>query len=266
MKYANFLIIFLFGFYFCSNNQTNKTQGQINTDLQEKSDTLTINSTGQTISENFVEFFEHFMWDSAFQKSRINFPISFNSEKVVSENDFNYLPFYTNSTHIPILIQDTVIDYRHKDYGEGINLSIINYKESKFNNYKFSKIDKKWTLIAITSDNLVKHSDSEFINFLMNFAKDSCFQIGRISFPLTYFYADYNNDYETIYGSIKKADWKYIDLTETIDNLFIIENSDNNQKFKIFLMRGIENGIYANFQFQNINGEWILIKWEDYST
>ena len=234
-----------------------------------------INRQPQTISEkelneaeklpledkSFTDFFDAFIWNEDFQKSRTIFPFKKDNKTIQMANDWNYLPFYTASNYIPILSSDTL----DKDVNTSkIGLFLIDFKREIADKYNFEKIDRKWFLQSSESLSINKVLDFEFINFFTKFLADSTFQMNHIHFPLLATLVDYDNDdYPLITKTIPLEDWKYWRVS--INQLMVLSNIDTKNKYRTIHFRGVENGIAVIYTFEKINESWKLIEFEDYS-
>ncbi|OWP82719.1 hypothetical protein BWK59_14365 [Flavobacterium davisii] len=108
-----------------------------------------------------------------------------------------------------------------------------------------------------------KTIDNDFKSFLEVFSKDSVFQVSRVTFPLV---LEEWIDPET--GTVKKLidkkayetiDFRYPKdaLTREYDRYTqTVKFKDNKAVVEI---RGVDNGIYADYIFEKINGKWLLI-------
>lgn len=113
------------------------------------------------------------------------------------------------------------------------------------------------------------HKES-FDLFFEEFAKDSVFQLSRVSFPISYYSIDIeDNKQEYVYN---KDDFWHLDFVE--DNEAAERAVDayepvlvRESPFKIkYIKKGIDNGIRIEYFFEmNDNGDWNLIKIIDYS-
>lgn len=220
----------------------------------------------QSTHEDFMVFFDNFMWSIDLQKERVRFPIQMDTITLASFADWKYLPFYTSKNRMPLLSYNLDSEFSEGMKEDSIVLSILNFKYSKSNNYEFKNDNNKWTLTKTYSTLLNENSDYEFLTFLLEFSKDSIFQKQHIRFPVLSYYADSDNDYDTAVDTLNKSKWKFIDLEDEIGTLLVHDNPMIESKHRTFMIRGIETGIYVNFYFQLVNEEWELIKLEDLST
>lgn len=140
------------------------------------------------------------------------------------------------------------------------------------------KQSEKETQVGITTDKskselnnqtkviIPENVDSEFNLFLEFFSSDSTFQISRVNFPLKVKHLDIEN------GILKN---RIIEPTDYYLKRFLPFNNKNqdytqeidikNDKVIIFI-RGIENGLVVDYEFDKIHGKWKLITWTDQST
>jgi hypothetical protein len=110
-------------------------------------------------------------------------------------------------------------------------------------------------------------SKEDFESFIYKFIADSIFQLERIKFPLKNSIQTGINEVET--SSIKRSDWKIERLfgrneykAQIYDN-FEREMRDTDER--LFCWEGIENGIYVEYKFNRIGGQWFLIEFNDFS-
>jgi len=144
-------------------------------------------------------------------------------------------------------------------------------KESELNKISDSTLLNK----ASSEPKKIKSSipeniDSEFEIFLELFNRDSVFQISRVNFPIKSKEINYDN-YETFEKTINISNYEIIDLT--------IDPSSEKKEYDkytqktilkelkaIIEIRGIDNGINCDYEFEKINGEWKLTTWRNLST
>jgi len=226
---------------------------------------LKINDSNSISEIGFMSFFENFMWDRELQKNKVVYPITIENKEIKSSKQWNYLPFYTTSSYMPILHFDTLTYFDNDIFNPKISAHILNFENNNLIAYSFQKCNQDWKLINVKIDSIKDTPDYEFILFLIKFSEDSVFQINHTAFPIPNYYADSDNEYETVYNSIQLKNWKYIDLIKHLDKLLVFDLKNNSDYRNIFF-RGIENGIFVKYTFNKQDGEWKLIKLEDYST
>ena len=121
------------------------------------------------------------------------------------------------------------------------------------------------TVIENNSTELTSMDSEDFNFFVDKFSKDESFQMQRIKFPINIVVPD--SDHEgmaPIEESISRYDWEQLDLT--YDSTYLTRPYDQYYqvvRYKndtaIVEIRGINNGIYADYYFTLINKKWYLV-------
>lgn len=108
--------------------------------------------------------------------------------------------------------------------------------------------------------------DSEDFNkFVERFSKEQSFQLKRIKFPIDITVPDAQSEgMAPMEETIGKYEWEQLDLT--YDSTYLTRPFDQYYqvvRFKndtaVVEIRGINNGIYADYYFALINKEWYLV-------
>ncbi|PIB38403.1 DUF4348 domain-containing protein [Maribacter sp. 4G9] len=219
----------------------------------------------QKDKRNFMDFFIHFMSDSAFQKEHVSFPARMHQK--TSRTKEHWIPrSFSKEKGFHSLLQSDTLDYFETDFGEEpINVSIVSFETLTIQNLSFNPAPEDWHLDKNYKSYISENSDYEFFVFLNNFTLDSIFQKENIRFPLPYFHLDYKNDYETLKDTFSVDTWKYINLDKSLKELFTLNQNENSDYRPLFL-RGIANGVHIKYTFKRLQKQWELIKIEDYST
>lgn len=112
-----------------------------------------------------------------------------------------------------------------------------------------------------------------FYDFLEKFSTDRIFQLKRIVFPIKAVVSDLDEEEEGIIlkeETIQKQEWEHLDLT--YDSTYITRECDQYYQDVLFKpdsaiveLRGINNGIYANYYFKREGGQWYLVALEETS-
>jgi hypothetical protein len=244
----------------CGSQKSKETKQQL------KDSSIVVTNKSATVDTLFMDFFEEFMWNKEFQKSRIVFPYKQGNKTILSSQNWKHLPFYTESEYIPILNSDTVRLFDIDVKTNSIGLFIVNFERTDVTCYNFKKVENKWFLLSSENLKIENTPDFEFIDFLKKYSNDSVFQINHTVFPLSESYADSEKDYETANTTINLKDWKHVKLVDFADKLVVLSNIEINNNYRNIFYRGVENGIWVKFTFEKINNDWKLIRLEDYST
>lgn len=255
-----FIIISTLLVFSCGSQKSKEIKQQL------KDSSIVVTNKSATVDTLFMDFFEEFMWNKEFQKSRIVFPYKQGNKTISSSQNWKHLPFYTESEYIPILNSDTVRLFDIDVKTNSIGLFIVNFERTDVTCYNFKKVENKWFLLSSENLKVENAPDFEFIDFLKKYSNDSVFQINHTVFPLSESYADSDKDYETANTTINLKDWKHVKLVGFADKLVVLSNIEINNNYRNIFYRGVENGIWIKFTFEKINNDWKLIRLEDYST
>src|SRR5690554_3019902 len=107
--------------------------------------------------------------------------------------------------------------------------------------------------------------EEDFGRFIERFSKDEQFQLQRIKFPISVIVPDTGDQgMAPKEESIGKYDWEQLDLT--YDSTYLTRPYDQyyqvvryRKDTAVVEIRGINNGIYADYYFSKIDDEWYLV-------
>jgi hypothetical protein len=235
-------------FFISCNSKPKSTDSDVGeaSSIESKTDS---SSVTKVINEDIFDFLYKFGNDSAFQLSRIDFPLDLQHDlhdSVLLMKDWSHDRLFIDMEYIFHKTYDKNTRSRyHDDYGSEFVYSWINKYDKTSLDYYFRRDNGKWTLDKIESYTLPDFEVEDFRTFLCTFISDSSFQASRIKFPIDYktWYEageDYNRD--TIYV-IDSLDWnfahfysryeKYPDFRNTWDKSPTnAESIQHNNKYK----------------------------------
>jgi Domain of unknown function (DUF4348) len=108
-----------------------------------------------------------------------------------------------------------------------------------------------------------------FSDFFAKFKNDSLFQVERVKFPMTLKSWDIDQDKPTN-DKLDISNWRHLDF-EYMDDYAKREIDAYTQETKMYAdsvkiqLRGVDNGIYIDYEFVNVDGKWFLVAEKDYS-
>lgn len=118
----------------------------------------------------------------------------------------------------------------------------------------------------------------EFRHFIRYFFKDELYQKAHVKFPLevvTLTYSEELNDIVPASKFISEQDWKaykgpdYYQCQTDCYDLIIYDNFEKTQREsseRVLSFEGVNNGINSSLYFKNFNGQWYLVKYEEFDT
>jgi hypothetical protein len=104
-----------------------------------------------------------------------------------------------------------------------------------------------------------------FEEFMKRFSEEESFQLKRIKFPISVIIPDAGHEgMAPIKETIGKYEWEPLDLT--YDSTYLTRTYDKyyqvvrfNNDTAVVEIRGIDNGIYADYYFELIDNKWYLV-------
>lgn len=118
---------------------------------------------------------------------------------------------------------------------------------------------------ALTPADL-RSGNSDFDQFLENFNKDSAFQVSHILYPLKF--QQYDQDRaKTVVVNVPREGMQLMDFSQTNVSEWTqqIITTPGGTKATIQI-RGVSNGMLIDYQFEKMNGSWMLVLINDQST
>ncbi len=126
-------------------------------------------------------------------------------------------------------------------------------------------------VLSNNPDDLTASGEEAFDQFIHKFSTEESFQFERIKFPINVIIPDTGHEgMAPMPDSIGKYDWEMLDLsydstylTRPYDQYYqVVRFEDDTAVVEI---RGINNGIYADYYFTLINNKWYLVTLYDAS-
>lgn len=236
-------------------------------------DTASVDTLDEIISEQpmpkaadelFDDFIFNFAANRKLQMARVKFPLKIvDGEKVASlgkkqwkmEHFFMEQGYYTlifdNMKQMDV-VKDTSIN--------NVVVEKVYLTKEKVEKYMFERLNGRWFLTSIRTNDMVHNTNASFLAFYQKFASDPEFQLESLNNPVMFTGPDPDDDFSTMTGEIAPETWPA--FAPELPSGFIY-NIMYGQKYregnqKIFVMRGIANGMEMQLTFKRIDGEWKL--------
>ena len=239
-------------------------------------DTQTVDSTEKLIEETPMpkaadELFDDFVFNFAanrkLQMKRIHFPLPvYHNDKLVKsiekrawkmEHFFMHQDYYTlifDNQKQMNLVKDTAIDH--------VVVEKVFYAKKKVQQFLFNRINGEWMMTSINYKPMYTNMNASFLKFYGHFATDSAFQAKHLHNPVKFVGPDPDDDFSTMSGDIEPETWPAFAPQLPHGMIYNIiygqKYAESNQK--IFVIRGIANGMETILTFKRIHGKWMLTK------
>ena len=239
-------------------------------------DTQAVDSTEKLIEETPMpkaadELFDDFVFNFAanrkLQMKRIHFPLPvYRNDKLVKtidkrkwkmEHFFMRQDYYTlifDNQKQMNLVKDTTIDH--------VVIEKVFYRKKLVQQFLFNRILGQWQMTSINYKPMYSNTNASFLKFYGKFATDSAFQSKHLHNPVKFVGPDPDDDFSTMTGDIEPETWPAFAPKLPSGMIYNIiygqKYSESNQK--IFVIRGIANGLETELTFRRIGGKWLLTK------
>ena len=239
-------------------------------------DTQAMDSTEKLIEETPMpkaadELFDDFVFNFAanrkLQLSRVHFPLPvYRNEKVVKtidkkhwkmEHFFMRQDYYTlifDNQKQMNLVKDTTIDH--------VIVEKVFYHKKTVQQFLFNRINGQWMMTSINYKPMYSNKNASFLKFYGKFATDSTLQAEHLHNPVKFVGPDPDDDFSTMTGDIEPETWPAFapKLPSSMIYNIIYGQKYNESNQKIFVIRGIANGLETELTFKRIGGKWMLTK------
>lgn len=239
-------------------------------------DTQTVDSTEKLIEETPMpkaadELFDDFVFNFAanrkLQMKRVHFPLPvYHNDKLVKsigkrawkmEHFFMHQDYYTlifDNQKQMNLVKDTAIDH--------VVVEKVFYAKKKVQQFLFNRINGEWMMTSINYKPMYSNMNACFLKFYGHFATDSAFQAKHLHNPVKFVGPDPDDDFSTMSGDIEPETWPAFAPQLPHGMIYNIiygqKYAESNQK--IFVIRGIANGMETILTFKRVHGKWMLTK------
>lgn len=239
-------------------------------------DTQTVDSTEKLIEETPMpkaadELFDDFVFNFAanrkLQMKRVHFPLPvYHNDKLVKtigkrawkmEHFFMHQDYYTlifDNQKQMNLVKDTAIDH--------VVIEKVFYAKKKVQQFLFNRINGEWMMTSINYKPMYSNMNASFLKFYGRFATDSAFQAEHLHNPVKFVGPDPDDDFSTMSGDIEPETWPAFAPQLPHGMIYNIiygqKYAESNQK--IFVIRGIANGMETILTFKRVHGKWMLVK------
>lgn len=216
--------------------------------------------------ELFDDFFFNFAANRKLQFSRIKFPlpvvtggdsVMLSKKRWKMDHFFMHQDFYTlifDNMRQMNVVKDTTIGH--------VVVERINLSKHHVRQYVFDRVRGQWLMTRIVNEPLSRSKNASFLGFYSRFVADTAFQVRSVNDPLDFTGPNPDDDFSTMSGILAPEQWPSFapELPRhTIYNiLYGQEYRESSQK--IFVIRGIANGLETELTFRRKGGQWKLMK------
>ena len=216
----------------------------------------------------FADFFFDFISKKKVQMNRIQFPLKVvNGEKVqtIDRNAWKMERFYQNQEYYTQIFDDEhQMAHVAKTKADTVVVEKIHLSNGMVEQYLFNHPEGKWMLAELRTVGLAESNNASFMTFLQKFFGDKRFQMSHVKNPLDYYGPDPDDDEspKNVKRKIPAASWlefiPEVPKGQIYNILYGQKYGEGNQK--IFLFKGVSNGLETQLHFKKQGGNWQLVK------
>lgn len=214
--------------------------------------------------ELFDDFFFNFIVNKKMQKSRIKFPLPVvdgDKKEMIAKEEWKMDHFFMNQGYYTLifdnhkqlnLLKDTSVSH--------VTVEKIYLDKKRVKQYVFGRENGLWQLNSIKLTDTYNVQNASFIDFYQKFANDTAFQIQHLCNPVAFTGPDPDDDFQQMEGVITPDTWLAFSPEIPVKMIYNIVYGQNytESNRKIFLIRGIANGLEIEMVFKRIGGKWML--------
>lgn len=216
--------------------------------------------------ELFDDFIFNFSANRKLQQERIAFPLRVNSgtkTDSIERRQWQMEHFFMRQGYYTLLFdsEDQLESVKDTALSQAIVEKIF-LDQLFVRQYLFSRQSGRWMLQEVRNQTIDKNPNASFLKFYQKFATDSTFQMHSLSEQITFVGPDPDDDFSQMEGVITPDSWSVFapELPQTMLYNIVYGRQDPDARGKIFVLRGISNGLELEMFFARVGERWLLTK------
>lgn len=216
--------------------------------------------------ELFDDFIFNFAANKKMQKSRIHFPLSETRGQKVQKIDVNNWKmdyfFMLQGYYTLLLDNDSQIESVKNTTINHAIVEKIYFNTKSIKQYVFNRTKGLWMLDRIQYIPIEQSHNASFLDFYQKFASDSDFQVRSLNEAVQFVGPDPDDDFNMMEGIVTADTWPAFapQLPKKIIYNIIYGQPQQEKNEKVFLLRGIANGLEMQLTFKRKGNKWKLMK------
>ena len=273
---------FLIGFltvtglmFSCTGNKAGQTDETATDSVADTSEVAETDTLELLITETpmpraadamFDDFVFNFAANQRLQKERIIFPLrqtEAGKTTQIEKNHWQMEHFFMRQGYYTLLFNEEKQMALMKDtaVSEAV-VEKIQLKKNRVTNYLFQRIRGAWMLKGIQITPIAENANADFLAFYQKFVSDSAYQVKSLNETVEFVGPDPDDDFNMMEGVITPDTWEAFAPTLPAKVLYniVYGKPQTSGKEKIFLMRGVANGLELELRFKKVGNQWKLMK------
>ena len=214
----------------------------------------------------FDDFIFNFAANKRLQLERIVFPLNMTEKDTtvqVEKSAWKMEHLFMNQGYYTLLFNNDKQMSLMKD--TAVNEAIvekIQLRKRQVKNYVFHRIRGAWMMTEVRVTPLEENVNASFLAFYQRFVTDSAFQVQSLNSMVEFVGPDPDDDFHQLEGVITPDTWEVFAPqlpSRTLYNIIYGKSVPEGNE-KIFLMRGVANGLETELRFKKVGNKWLLMK------
>ena len=260
----------------CTGRQTGSDLEDVTDSVADTIDTAVVDTLEQLITETpmpraadaiFDDFVFNFTANKRLQFERIVFPLKVTEAdgktSLTDKDTWQMEHLFMRQGYYTLLFGDDKQMALMKDtaISEAVVEKIF-LRKNQVKNYFFRRIHGAWMMYEVRTTPMEENANASFLSFYKRFTADSLFQVQSINETVEFVGPDPDDDFNVMEGVITPDTWEAFAPQLPGKVLYNIvygkQQAEGNKK--IFLMRGVANGLEVELRFKKVGGKWLLMK------
>ncbi len=259
----------------CTGNKTKPetvakdTIDSIDTETDSVDSIISQTPMPKSADELFDDFFFNFAANRKLQLKRIVFPLQVTDGKVnraIQKNEWKMDHFFMHKEFYTVIFDNEKQMKLPKDTSvANVIVEKVNLERNNVKQYVFERINGQFMLTKINLGGFYQSANESFLKFYRKFAVDSAYQVESMEKEVKYIGPDPDDDFKTMVGVITPESWFGLspELPSGVIYNIIYGQQYKQSNRKIFVIRGISNGLEVELTFRKKSGKWKLVKLEN---
>jgi hypothetical protein len=260
----------------CKGRQTGTDEEVMPDSVADSTDTVMVDTLEQLITETpmpraadamFDDFVFNFVANKRLQYERIVFPLRVTQidgkTELTDKSQWKMEHFFMRQGYYTLLFGNDEQMAHMKD--TAVNEAVVErilLRKNEVTDYYFQRIRGAWMMREVRVNPIETNANASFLAFYKQFVSDSAFQVRSINETVEFIGPDPDDDFNIMEGVITPDTWEAFAPQLPGKMLYNIiygkQMPEGNQK--IFLMRGVSNGLELELRFKKVGSKWMLMK------
>ena len=267
---AGFLLLFS-----CTGNKTSQS-GEVPADsVADSVELADVDTMELLIAETpmpraadamFDDFLFNFLANKKLQKERVVFPLHKDNrgkQELVEKDQWKHEHLFMRQGYYTLIFNDDDQMALMKDtaVSEAV-VEKIQLRKEVVTDFFFQRVKGAWMLREMKVVPMSENANASFLSFYRQFVADSIFQVESINETVEFVGPDPDDENNVMEGVITPDTWEAFAPALPSKNIYniIYGKPEAESNKKIFLLRGVSNGLEMELRFKKTGRKWLLMK------